>query len=518
MRTYRSAAALLVVLVVSGSAAPAPVSGGPERTERLAALGRVWTAVRYGHPYLAYRDIDWDAALVAAIPKALAATDARTFGTAVQGMLDALGDPASRVIERTPPPGASPPPAGIDGEQPIESLPDGVVVVRLTNARNPADMSRVVAEAQKDLTKVREATAVVVDLRSRVAGGGAAIAMRMAFDAIGPAIVTRPVEAPPIRTWVHSGYRPQSGRSSGGYSSALQTTAGDAFAPLEGVKPKRVAFIVSVRTEIPGAALALQRSADAIIVAEGGVSEVAGVPTIAVPLSEGQMVRIRTGEVVYPNRTGVRADVVVPAAAGTAGDAPMKAALAFVRGGARPAPASSPADAASHGHAEPTWRADRTYEEMHYPTLEYRLLALYRLWGILDAFFPYKHLLSRDWDSTLAEFIPKIEAARDAREYALTIAELAARTEDTHVGVTGSAELTRLFGEAPSPAVVRYIEGVPVVTAFLDADAARAAGLEIGDVILKVDGEDIETRAAHVVGTSRRRTRRRTATRSRGGC
>lgn len=530
MHMLRPAGALLVVLTVCGATSPAQISppqsqaeqvngearGRPcgvlrtavcrvthpdgvaraaetERTERLAALGRVWTAVRYGHPYLAYRDIDWDAALVAAIPGVLQANDSRAFGAAVQGMLDALGDPATRVIDRQLPPGAPEQPARGGPRPPLESLED-VVVVRLTDVRDVADMSRVVAEMQREMPKLRDAAAVVVDLRTGTSAGAGA--MRMVFAAIGPALAARPVATPPIRTWVHSGYRPQSGSTSGGYFSALQTIAGDVIAPGPGVKPKRVAFLVSPQSEIPGVALALQQSGDGVIVAEGGVSEVAGIPTMAVPLSDQQAVRIRTGEVIYPDRPGVRADVLVPPPVAGAADAAMAAALAYVRGGLRPAPTEGTTPADAGAVAQPAWRADRAYPEMSHPTLEYRLLALYRLWGVLDAFFPYKHLLSRDWDLTLAEFIPKFEAARDAREYALVVAEMAARTEDTHVGVTGSAELTRLFGEAPSPAVLRYIEGVPVVTAFLDIEVAGRAGLEIGDEILKVDGEDIGTRAA----------------------
>lgn len=42
-----------------------------QRVDRLIALCRLWSAVKYFHPYLAYRqDIDWDAALVATIPQA----------------------------------------------------------------------------------------------------------------------------------------------------------------------------------------------------------------------------------------------------------------------------------------------------------------------------------------------------------------------------------------------------------------------------------------------------------------
>src|SRR5690349_3023490 len=65
-------------------------------TARLAAVGRLWSTVRYAHPYLTYKDIDWDAALVAALPKIRAAANAREYADAVGGMLAVLNDPATR--------------------------------------------------------------------------------------------------------------------------------------------------------------------------------------------------------------------------------------------------------------------------------------------------------------------------------------------------------------------------------------------------------------------------------------
>jgi hypothetical protein len=43
------------------------------RIERLIGLAKVWGAVKYFHPFPAYRDIDWDKALVETIPKVSAA-------------------------------------------------------------------------------------------------------------------------------------------------------------------------------------------------------------------------------------------------------------------------------------------------------------------------------------------------------------------------------------------------------------------------------------------------------------
>src|SRR5436309_603528 len=72
-------------------------------TERLIALGKLWTEARYFHPYLAYRDIDWDAALVKAIPKVKAAKTGQEYASAIQSMLDELGDPVTRVVRTSPP-------------------------------------------------------------------------------------------------------------------------------------------------------------------------------------------------------------------------------------------------------------------------------------------------------------------------------------------------------------------------------------------------------------------------------
>jgi hypothetical protein len=65
---------------------------------------------------------------------------------------------------------------------------------------------------------------------------------------------------------------------------------------------------------------------------------------------------------------------------------------------------------------------EKDYSETPYPSTEYRLLALCRLWNVVHFFFPYKHLMDRDWDDILLEFITKVESARDALDYALSIA------------------------------------------------------------------------------------------------
>ena len=58
--------ALLVVCLAFVGAPRARAAPSPD--ERLFSLARLWGDVRYFDPWIAYRDVDWDAAALAAIP------------------------------------------------------------------------------------------------------------------------------------------------------------------------------------------------------------------------------------------------------------------------------------------------------------------------------------------------------------------------------------------------------------------------------------------------------------------
>lgn len=96
--------ALLIAVATSSEADPRPVSSkartlsGPA-LERLTNVGKLWGEVRYLHPSLAYRDIDWDRAFVDAVPKVTAARAREDYRRAVDAMLAPLGDPLTRVID-----------------------------------------------------------------------------------------------------------------------------------------------------------------------------------------------------------------------------------------------------------------------------------------------------------------------------------------------------------------------------------------------------------------------------------
>lgn len=108
-------ALVLLMFVALGSAYPAAIRDEVDQPTRLAALAKVWGLVKYFHPQVADGAVDWDQALLDAIPRVKAATTRaelndeilrliRAAGTAPRirpgaSMAQAETDPAFRWIE-----------------------------------------------------------------------------------------------------------------------------------------------------------------------------------------------------------------------------------------------------------------------------------------------------------------------------------------------------------------------------------------------------------------------------------
>jgi len=69
------------------------------RIERIAGLCELWGVVKYFHPYLAYKDIDWDEALIKTIPRVNKAETAEDYRRAVQYLISFLQDPNTYVVD-----------------------------------------------------------------------------------------------------------------------------------------------------------------------------------------------------------------------------------------------------------------------------------------------------------------------------------------------------------------------------------------------------------------------------------
>ena len=222
LRTLLMTLALALGLAAaSASAAESPQAALPSRDERLVRLGQLWGQVRYRHPYLAYKDIDWDAALIAAIPQVEAAKDRAAYAAAVQDMLEALRDPATRVVrpeEQEGPAKATAPVRELRGWEGKDVL---VLDLRALKDRAALQQTRP-EELRADIARAK---AVIIDLRARGLASNVPWYMSEGLGNFLPYLLSQELEVPGERAVFHSGFRPQSlGGGSGGYLTSFLTT------------------------------------------------------------------------------------------------------------------------------------------------------------------------------------------------------------------------------------------------------------------------------------------------------
>ena len=491
MRTKPSAIRCLILAVCllslpAFAAEPVPAIQAVQPSQaldRLVQVGRLWGTVRYLHPYLLYREIDWDAALVAALPRVEAAKSREEYAAAVQSLLDALGDPVTRVLP-VKIAGAAPPPAPAASTSLTRHLDDGTLVLDLglgTQSMGNRDFMNGINAAFRDLFQAR---AVIVDLRSGPDedGGTGGDLFSYGLAEVSNTLVSRPCRAPSQRFVQRSGYEPQDGATSGGYYESFVTLSAQAFAPdPNALATKRIVFLVDRWTRVPSLALALQSVGDARIVIDGGVlSEEAVVSTRPVSLGEGLTAQVRVSEIVpMEGWPGLHAD--------TSGD--FTAAVAEIK---KDGWGQVPHAAATAPLPGPVFRPDKTYPDMLAPDLSHRRLAVIRAWNVIHFFYPYLHLLD-DWDAVLPESLAAMEKAESARDYALAVLAMTAHVTDGHTSVYGHPEIVKYFGAARLPLTLRWVEEAAVVTA-VGSDEAKAAGIAPGDAITAVDGEPVPAR------------------------
>lgn len=463
---------------LAAAQSPAPDS---VRVARLAALGRLWGAVKYFHPAFLSREVNWDSALVAAVPRVSAARSTEEYVAAISTMLEVLGDPVTRVVTPHPARDSLPAAAGVaTASVTTRWEADSILVVSIPSFD---EWNTVAQQLQAVAPAVSSAGKVVFDLRGPASELGFA-SYTFEQSGMNRLLPPQPIAAPGERFRMYSGFPPQ-GSGSDLYWAGTYDVPGVVIRPTPGSAGRRVAFVIHAASDVPHVAWAMQRAGLGAIVLDGaGDALAAGATRSPIALGEGRYAEVRLGEVIGGTGGGLSADTVI--LGDTTGAAALRATLESVR---RPARAVAPPTSAL-----PFVRApENAYPDMRYPSLPYRLLAVYRWWNAINYFYPYKHLMGEEWNAVLARSIPRFEAARDSTEYALAVAEMVTHIHDSHGFVRDSA-LQAYFGRAQVGVLVQYIEGQPVVVRVADDTATVASGIAVGDVIVRVDEEDAGVR------------------------
>lgn len=142
----------------------------------------------------------------------------------------------------------------------------------------------------------------------------------------------------------------------------------------------------------------------------------------------------------------------------------------------------------------PQFKHEDPYSNMPFPDDGFRLLALYKYWSIIHYFFPYKHLIEKDWNGQLKVYIPKFVHAQNELQYEFAAIQIIGDIKDTHANLwRGNNAINDWKGKYYPPVHVRFIEGKLVVTDYYNPELKEKAGLEIGDFITEINGKTVNT-------------------------
>lgn len=145
------------------------------------------------------------------------------------------------------------------------------------------------------------------------------------------------------------------------------------------------------------------------------------------------------------------------------------------------------------GVGNPIFEHENAYSNMPYPDAGFRMLALFRYWNMINYFFPNKHLMDKNWNNVLSEYLPIFINAQNELEYEKAMIQIIGDIQDTHANLWGGNDkMEEWKGSNMAPVHLRFIEGKLVVDDYYNPELKEETGLEIGDVITRIDGKKTE--------------------------
>jgi Peptidase family S41 len=135
----------------------------------------------------------------------------------------------------------------------------------------------------------------------------------------------------------------------------------------------------------------------------------------------------------------------------------------------------------------PAFDHELAYQDLKLPDAGYQMLALFRLWNIVEYWFPYRDVIGGTWDEQLTAFIPRIALASDSDAYKRELMAFIATIHDTHANLWSALDARPPVGKCQVPVTLRFIENQPVVTGYQNAQLGSATGLQIGDIVTAID-------------------------------
>lgn len=133
----------------------------------------------------------------------------------------------------------------------------------------------------------------------------------------------------------------------------------------------------------------------------------------------------------------------------------------------------------------PDFSGELEYKFIQYPDAGFQLLALFRLWNVIEYWAPYRDLLEEDWDQVLHDAIPKIATAGSRSAFELEMIAFIAKVGDSHSNLWSSLGARPPHGNCTLPVNLRFVQGQAVVER-LYPDEKKAQTFQVGDLVEEI--------------------------------
>jgi C-terminal processing protease CtpA/Prc len=144
-------------------------------------------------------------------------------------------------------------------------------------------------------------------------------------------------------------------------------------------------------------------------------------------------------------------------------------------------------DFASAGNA--SFDREPPYTKLEHVDTGYRMLAAFRLWNIIQYWFPYRDQIDESWDAVLRELLPVFVEAHEHEAYERALLRLVARVHDGHANIWTALDARPPLGPCALPAHFRFLDHQAVVTW---VSSKFELQLQVGDILLALDHEPMD--------------------------
>lgn len=467
---------ILLLFFSSFSFAQQPLT--TEQINRLADAGKIYGYVKYFHPFLQYKDINWDSAFAANVEGIIKAENKYEYAASLQNMFAVLNDGLTVM--------ANIPDETIKYEaKPLTfTIKDSILYIQMNDAPFMTT-DDAVQKAIQNFNKVKD---VIIDTRKPLNSHYNVMLGNNKYWDWRTDFFKGEYKLPANRTVSYSGF-PNDGCVGCNIvsfkESSLSKIVGNARKELP------LTFIVNSDDDVPLLAVKLQEKGRARILQQEGKELLPG-SSVYFYIADSLLIQLRTGEAIDEDGSLL---LVKPDATFGHSDDPesvINKAKELLSDNVSSQPKIQKI------HPLVLERSSSFTDKSDYPSLGYRMLTAAKIFSIIDHFYVSKIGMKVNWDSAYKKAIPKFIGATNSLEYWKAAAELHACLEDSHGFFAKSDEgfslrlnpIIQDRGSFMPPVFTRMIENKILVSDIFIDSVCKRIGMSKGDIILSIDSKD----------------------------